>query len=277
MKAILFIILFLGISSIELHGIDVSIYQGIINWNTVVKKQRFVIIRAGYGTSEELDKNWETNYRGAKAAGAKVGAYWYSYAKSVKDAEKEAYGFLKALKGKQLEWPVYYDIEEQSIFRLNIQNDIAKTFCGIMEANNYFCGIYSSANPLTYNFDDSVRKRYAIWVAHYGVPIPSYDGDYGIWQRGIGRVDGINGDCDLDVGYIDYEPIIKGGGLNGFDGSQPIDTTTPVEPSYKIYVVKAGENLTKIALKLGVTVDYLVQMNNIKNPNLIFEGQELKY
>lgn len=275
MKAVLLIILFIGITSLEISGIDVSIYQGNIDWKTVAKKQHFAIIRAGLGTNEKLDTNWEVNYKGAKAAGVKVGAYWYSYAKSVSDSKKEAYGFLKALEGKQLEWPVYYDIEEQSIFELNIHNDIAKTFCEIMEANDYFCGIYSSANPLTYNFDDSVRKRFAIWVAHYGVIYPSYNGDYGIWQRGIGSVDGISGDCDLDTGYIDYEPIIKDLKLNGFDGTQ--STLIPEEPTYKIYVVQNGDNLTKIALKLGVSVDYLVKLNNISNPNLIYGGQELKY
>ena len=185
--------LILGASCLELAGIDVSTYQKTIDWKTVAKTKKFAIIRAGYG-KETIDDYWEKNYKGAKAAGMKVGAYWYSYAKSEEDAKQEAKSFVKALEGKQLEWPVYYDIEEKSIFNNKLQNGIAKTFCEILQSHKYYCGIYSSSYPLTDKFDSDIKSKYTIWVAHYGVSKPSYSGDYGIWQTGYGKVNGVNGD-----------------------------------------------------------------------------------
>ena len=217
MRAILLLLfLILGASCLQLAGIDVSTYQRTIDWKTVAKSKKFAIIRAGYGKGT-IDDYWEKNYKGAKAAGVKVGAYWYAYANSVDAAKQEAKGFLKALEGKQLEWPVYYDIEEQSIYTKNIHNEIAKAFCDILQSHKYYCGIYSSSYPLTHNFNSDIKNKYTIWCAHYGVSKPSYTGPYDIWQTGVGNVNGVNGDCDLDIGYKDFEPIIKNGKFNGFD------------------------------------------------------------
>ena len=141
MRAILLLLfLILGASCLELAGIDVSKYQKNIDWKTVAKSKKFAIIRAGYGKGT-IDDYWERNYKGAKAAGMKVGAYWYSYATSVDVAKQEAKSFVKALDGKQFEWPVYYDIEEKSQFSSGIHNAIAKAFCSILEKKKYYCGI----------------------------------------------------------------------------------------------------------------------------------------
>ena len=214
MKTILFIILILNISCIY-EGIDVSKYQDTIDWPTVAQNKYFAIIRAGYGFGH-IDNFYEHNYEQAKAAGVKVGAYWYSYAGSVSDAEQEAYYVVQALKGKQFEWPIYYDIEEKSIFEAGIANDIAKAFCNILEANKYYCGIYCSTYYLNTYFNDDVKNRYTIWLAHWDVDVPTYKGDYKVWQYTKGTVPGINGDCDLDKGYLDFEPVMKENGLNGY-------------------------------------------------------------
>ena len=120
------------------------------------------------------------------------------------------------MKGKQFEWPIYYDIEDKSIFNAGVQNDIAKAFCEILEANKFFCGVYSGASHLNHNFDDYVKEKFTIWVAHWGVEKPNYKGAYGVWQYKVGTEPGVSGDCDLDKGYIDFEPIMKENGLNGF-------------------------------------------------------------
>ena len=195
-------------------GIDVSTYQGSINWSTVAKNNHFAIIRAGYGFGH-IDNYFETNYKNAKAAGVKVGAYWYSYASSTADAEKEANYVIQALAGKQFEWPIYYDIEEQSIFDAGITNDIANAFCKVLEANHYYCGIYSSTYTFNTYFDDYVKNRYTIWLAHWDVDVPSYQGSYDVWQYGIGSMPGI-GEVDVDKGYLDFEPVMKANGLNGY-------------------------------------------------------------
>ena len=216
MRAILLLLfLILDVSCLELYGIDVSSNQKNINWKEVAKTKRFAIIRAGYGYGT-LDNYWDTNYKGAKAARIKVGAYWDSYADSVEAAKKEANSMLKAVQGKQLEWPVYYHIEYQPIFDKNLQNEIATTFCRILESHRYFCGILSSAYLLTHKFSDRIDDTFTTWVSHYGVSKPSYSGAYRIWQKEYGKVDGVNGACNIDVSDTDFEPIIKRGRHNGF-------------------------------------------------------------
>ena len=215
MRAILlFLFLILDISC-QLDGIDVSANQKDIDWKAVAKSKKFAIIRAGYG-QRTLDDYWEKNYKGAKAAGVKVGAYWFSLADSVDAAKQEAKGFLKALQGKQLEWPVYYHIKYQTIFDKNLQDDIAATFCNILESHKYYCGIFSSAYHLTHKFKIYTSKRYTTWASHYGDSKPSFPSDYYIWRKGYGKADGVKGGCYIDIGGRDFEPIIKRGKHNGF-------------------------------------------------------------
>ena len=214
MKPLLFLLLFLGISCV-FQGIDVSKWDEDNDWTTASQSVYFAIMRAGYGFGH-IDSYYEENYKNAKANGVKVGAYWYSYASSVSDAVQEANYFVEALKGKQFEWPVYYDIEEKSIFEAGIASDIAKAFCNILEANKFFCGIYSSTYFFDTYFDDEVKTRYTIWLAHWDVEVPTYKGKYDVWQYGSGSIPGIGDDADVDKGYLDFEPIMKKNGLNGF-------------------------------------------------------------
>ena len=219
MKAILILFLFAAVFSIKYEGLDVSSYQKTINWSEVAKTKHFAILRAGtgYQGGNNKDSTFEENYKNAKKAGIKVGAYWYSYAKSVEDAKKEARYFLKHLKGKKFEWPVYYDIEEKSQFKAGIHNSIAKAFCKILEAEKYYCGIYASGSHWSSDFDDEVKRKYTVWIAHWEVKKPTYKGKYHVWQKtSHGSVKGINGRVDLDESYIDFEPTMKEKHLNGY-------------------------------------------------------------
>ena len=204
------------ISSINsyISGIDVSTYQGNIDWNAARNEVTFAIIRMGWG-QDGVDDYFETNYQGAKAAGVQVGAYLFSYATDSAGAEAEAYHALSLLQGKQFEWPIYYDIEAEALG--GDVNGMLNTFCQILQNNNYFCGVYSSASPLSTNFDQGVLSQYAVWVAHYGVDYPSYSGEWGIWQYSSeGSVSGISGNVDMDYAQIDYSEIIMSKGFNGY-------------------------------------------------------------
>ena len=219
MKVILILFLIATAFSLVLQGIDVSSYQGNIDWKKVAQSKHFAILRAGtgYQGTNCKDSKFEDNYRNAKAAGVKVGAYWYSYATSVSDAKREANWFLGHLNGKKFEWPVYYDIEESSQFSSGIHNSIAKAFCEILEAKKYYCGIYASGSRWSNNFDKEVRTKYTVWIAHWGVSQPSYTGSYHVWQKSSeGSVNGISGRVDLDESYLDFEPTMKSMHLNGF-------------------------------------------------------------
>ena len=176
-----------------------------------------VIIKCGGNEGGRYkDRMFETHYANAKAAGVRVGAYWYSYASSESDAVQEANSIMSLLAGKQFEWPIYYDIEEKSIFSAGIASAIAKAFCRTLEANKFYCGVYSSASSLNSYFDDEVKTAFTIWVAHWDVDVPSYHGAYAVWQYHVGYTEGIDGQVDLDHGYIDFEPVMKEKGLNGY-------------------------------------------------------------
>jgi len=210
-------------------GIDVSRWQGDIDWKKVKTVGiEFTIIQAGYGRElSQKDEKFERNYSGCKAAGVPCGAYWYSYATSEDEARKEAAVCIEVLKGKQFEYPVYYDVEEQRILSLGRDkvSAIIKAFCGELEKAGYFVGIYMSAYPLGNLVSEEVRSRYAVWVAHYGVTKPCYSGAYGIWQKSsTGTLPGISGNVDLNEAYEDYPAIIKAAGLNGYAPEPPTKT-----------------------------------------------------
>lgn len=215
----------------QVRGIDVSVYQKNVDYNKVKASGiDFVIIRAGFGRSvSQKDKQFETHYKNAKAAGLGVGAYWYSYAMSPADAEQEAKAFLEVVKGKQFDYPVYYDVEEGKQFALGktAVSNIIKAFLSTVEAAGYWVGLYCSTYYLNTYVTEDIRNRYAIWVAQYSKSC-SYKGQHGIWQYGVAgnskwdtfstkAVSGVNGECDLDYCYIDYPSAIKGAGLNGYN------------------------------------------------------------
>lgn len=235
-----------------MNGIDVSKWQGHINWAKVkASGVQFAIIRAGYGREvSQKDAYFEANYYGAKAAGLPVGAYWYSYATTTEGARAEARACLEVIKGKSFEFPVWFDQEyEPAIKALTKQQrtDIIKAFCETLEAAGYYTGLYCSRDWLTnWLYPDQLRA-YDIWIAAYGsspgkVPLP-----YGMWQRSSsGKVSGISGNVDLDIAYKDYPAIMIKAGLNGY-GKDPTQTITATGPASKISQVR------DLCDKLGLT------------------------
>ena len=204
-----------------IKGIDVSTWQGNINFAKVkASGVDFVIIRAGYGKlTSQKDNCFEQNYKGAKAAGLDVGVYWYSYADSIVSAKQEAQACLSVIKGKKFEYPIYFDLEEQSQFASGgaFCDSIIKAFCSEVENAGYYAGLYCSTSPLNSYISKEVASRYALWVAQYYSRCTYTKSEYGIWQySSTGRVNGICGDVDMDYCYKDYPSIIKKGGYNGY-------------------------------------------------------------
>lgn len=200
-------------------GIDVSHHNGTIDWSKVTVD--YAILRAGYGKKNirQIDKQFERNYNECKRLGIPVGVYHYSYAKTVEDARQEAEFLLELIEGKQFEYPVYYDIEEQDTFDKGVDtvSEIAKTFCDILEEHGYFVGIYTSSSAAKKYFSKEVRDRYSMWIAHWYVTQPNYTGNYAMWQYSArGNVNGINGDVDLNLAFSNFPNIMKKNHLNGF-------------------------------------------------------------
>ena len=215
------------------RGIDISYCQTAVDWNEL--KVDFVIMRAGYGRyASQKDTMFESHYKNACNKGIAKGAYWYSYAMSEAEALQEATACITALKGKKFEYPIYFDVEEpkQKALGKAKVSAIIKAFCSTMEAAGYWVGIYTNANWYNNVITDDIKKRYAIWIANWGVPKPCIDGSYGMWQYKVGRIKGVSGDCDLDYGYVDYPTEIKKAGKNGYS-KPPVKKPTVSKPAKK--------------------------------------------
>ena len=188
-------------------GIDVSEHQGHIDWAKVAKDGvQFAVIRAGYGRElSQKDDYFEQNYTAAKKVGIQVGAYWYSYADSVKRAEEEAKTCLKVLEGKKFDLPIFFDQEyEKSILALSskTRTDIILKFLEIIQAAGRKCGLYSSTNFITTKLQASRLRQYPLWIAEYGSKL-HYPGTVWAWQyTSTGRVSGIKGHVDCNHGYF---------------------------------------------------------------------------
>ena len=232
---------YFGSSKTELsNGIDLSRHNGSIDWAKV--KADFVILRAGYGkVAKQKDDRFEEYYAGAKAHGIHVGAYWYSYAMDEDEARQEADVFLATIKGKQFEYPVFYDVEESKQFELGKEklSAIIRAFLERVEAAGYFVGLYGSASSLVTHTENDIKEKYTIWLAHW-TESANYSGAYGIWQHSCkGKVDGISGDVDLDKCYVDYPERIKAKGLNGY-GTTPTPAPLP-DDSVSVEVTVDGK------------------------------------
>ena len=189
-------------------GIDVSEHQGVIDWAKVAKDGvKFAVIRAGYGRElSQKDKYFERNYAGAKAAGIKVGAYWYSYANSAERGEQEARTCLKVLEGKHFELPIFFDQEyEKSILALSnkTRTDIVLKFLETVKGAGRKVGLYSSTNFIATRLQANRLTAYPLWLAEYGSKL-HYTGKVWAWQyTSKGRVAGIRGNVDCNHGYFE--------------------------------------------------------------------------
>lgn len=216
-------------------GIDVSFWQEDIDFEKVKADGiDFVIIRAGGATDDPtenhagidprrqgVDARFEENYAKAKAAGLNVGVYWYSFAANEHEAEREAESCLKAIEGKQFEYPVFYDLENKYQFDKGIDfcSKIMDIFCSKLRENGYYSAFYMSTFFATHYLNDDIKQNYDCWLAQWSGEV-NYKGKYVMWQYSTGRVDGIRGDVDVDYSYVDYPLYIKLLGLNGWQTAE---------------------------------------------------------
>ena len=202
------------------RGIDVSKWQGTINWQKVSNDGiDFAMIRSSYGY-EDIDPKLKANVKGCEKYGIDYGFYHYTYARNVSEAKKEAKYFLKTIRKYNPDYPLVLDIEEnfyKSMSRKKV-TDIVVTFMEELENAGYYAMIYCSPSFINECLDMSRIKDYDIWIACWGdnEKLNSYyDGHYGMWQyTDEGSVSGIKGDVDLDYAYKDYADIINKYGLN---------------------------------------------------------------
>lgn len=206
------------------NGIDVSRYQGVIDWTRVAASgQQFAIVRVGStdGSDVYVDPYFKRNVEGAKAAGLKVGAYYYTYAKTEEAVIRELDTFLPALEGYQLEYPVFVDMEDSSFASLTRKQvtDLTRFAMDILYQKGWYAGYYTYTFFATNYIDTEALKDYPLWIADYRGYV-GYQGSYTMWQySSSGQVSGIQGNVDMNRSYVDFLPFIKEGGFNGFPAS----------------------------------------------------------
>lgn len=198
--------------------IDVSQFNGEIDWGKVKGNVDAVIIRAGYrgygaaGTIKP-DPLFAANIKGATAAGIPVGIYWCSQALSDTEAVEEANYCHNLIKEYDITYPVYLDSEYMGPNGIGRADDILKTqrtqygmtFCKAMRDYGYTVGLYCSNDWYYYMIDGPkfAEELFEIWIARYGPIKPAMSCD--AWQYSRkGRVPGIAGDVDMSEFYVDY-------------------------------------------------------------------------
>lgn len=188
---------------IRLKGIDVSHHQGEIDWEAVKEDGiDFAIIRCGYGQDmvSQDDKYWKANADGCTEYEIPFGTYLYSYATTPEKAIGEAKHVLRLVKGYNLQYPIYLDIEDSSQRGLTAKQlaAIAKAFVDTIEEAGYEAGIYSGYNWFVGYLTEPDFDNWDRWVARYN-SYCGYNKDYNMWQYSSkGTVNGIDGNVDMD-------------------------------------------------------------------------------
>lgn len=218
-------------------GIDVSDVQKEINWSAVASDGIKFNINKIVGTNANyqiyVSEYFERNYNGCKDNGIKVGGYLYTYAFNEAEADDELAVLLPALEGKQFEYPIFVDVEDNLLTSNCTREQITATtkyLCSKIAEAGFYPAVYTYAYFANNHLNMSELSDYDLWIADYDAPI-DYTGDYTMWQySSSGSVSGINGRVDMDYSYVDYESKMKALGVNGFAASAPDEEEGPVVP-----------------------------------------------
>ena len=195
-------------------GIDVSKWNGNIDWNAVKNSGvSYAIIRCGYrGSSTGAlieDPKFRSNIKGAKAAGLKVGVYFFSQAVNEVEAVEEASMALSLASGYGLNYPIFLDVESSGGRGDGISKEtrtaVCKAFCSTVQNSGVSAGIYANKTWFTEKINTGSLTGYKIWLAQYA-SAPTYTATrYDMWQYSSkGKVSGINGNVDMNISYLNY-------------------------------------------------------------------------
>ncbi len=197
-----------------MFGLDVSEFQGVIDWDTVKSQIDFVILRIGWiaNNQNKIDGKFERNYNECKRLGIPVGVYAYCYSASEDAAKRGANWVVDTLKGKELELPVFIDMEDNSIAKLGkkVLTNICVAFNTVIENAGFRAGVYANRNWFDNYLDKNfLKSKYVTWIAHYGLRSDNaYQGEYDMWQNSSsGKINGITG-SNVDTNRM-YTNLLK--------------------------------------------------------------------
>lgn len=262
----------------QYQGIDVSDWQGYIDYSQVrASGIEVVYIKASQGSNIK-DPYFDINYENAKANGLKVGFYHFLTATNTEEAEKEAQFFASVISGKEVDCKLVMDYEVFGGVSIEESNNIAQVFLeSLKRLTNKEVIVYSDLSNARDRFGSNIADNYELWLAYYGDYNDLTDVEtswtkwIGIQYTDSGRVAGITGNVDRDL-YT--ESIFLSDTSEIPTTENPNSETINTESVY--YTVQSGDTLSEIASRYGTTVQEIVDINNIANPNLIYPGQTLR-
>lgn len=294
--------------------IDVSAYQGDIDWEKVKPHIDGAILRCGYGmdSAKQDDAKFKRNADECTRLGIPFGVYLYSYANNNEKAKSEAAHVLRLIKGYKLSYPVYLDLEENGTQTGAVER--ANIFGDIIEKAGYWCGIYANLN--WWNNYLKGLDRFTKWVAQYYTECQYKGSNLDMWQYSSkGGITGISGCVDMNYCYRDFPAEILSGKteskpkpapakktvaklaqevLDGKwgDGAERKKKLTEAGYDYEkvqnavnkklkeekkqYYTVQPGDTLSRIASQYGTTYTAIANLNGIKDPDMIYAGQKLR-
>lgn len=253
------------------NGIDVSEWQGDINFTDVKASGiKIVYIKSTEG-STYIDPYFKSHYYSAKQNGLNIGFYHFLTARNEEEAIIEARFFASAINGLDSDCKLAMDFEVFNDLTLTEINDIALAFLTETERlTGKEVIVYSDAYNARATFSSRLSSKYPIWVAEYGSEEPE-NGQWSTWTgfqyTNQGRISGISGFVDRD--YFTPEIFLSNNStINVSNSSAPSVSTNYI-------IVKYGNTLSQIALRFDTSYQYLAKINNIKNPNLIYVGEKI--
>lgn len=195
----------------EITGIDVSEWQGAIDWKKVAKTGiKFAILRVGYGNNN-IDEMFQRNVSECEKNNIPYGVYWFSYAYTPALAANEGECVANLLKNHNPIYPIFFDFEEDSAryaknkgvtVNASLLCEMAEAFIMRVNERGYEAGIYTNPDFINRGYKNILNKNYPLWLAHWGSSKPSYTCN--IWQyTDQGKVSGISGSVDLNKCYTD--------------------------------------------------------------------------
>lgn len=254
-------------------GIDVSSWQGNIDFSQVKASGiEIVYIKSSEGF-RSVDSYFEQNYINAKNAGLKVGFYHYVTARSVEDAVRQANFFVSTISGKNPDCKLAMDFESFGSLNREEINQIALTFMQtVQNASGKNVIIYSDEYNANNTFNSSLAT-YPLWVAQYEVSEPTVRNHWSNWAgwqyTDKGEIPGISS-------YVDRDKFTNEVFLSDASEVPNVPTENPDEnEGYTTITIRYGDTLSELAIEYNTTVERLVELNNIANPNLIYAGATL--
>ena len=233
--------------------IDVSEWQGEIDWAAAKGHIDGAILRAGFGMGH-ADRQFARSAAECNRLGIPIGAYWFSYARTPEMAKREAEHLLEAVKPYKMELPLCFDFEYDSVASavsggVTVTRELATrmvyAFCETVEQGGYWALCYANPDFLGRYFDESVPRRFGLWLAQWPGGTPDLTApprpDARIWQWSSGgAVPGIAGSVDLDESYTDFAGVLRSRGMNALgEAGGPDGPDSPLAPALA-WAIEAG-------------------------------------